>query len=97
MLRVRQVRVRALGAHAGRDRHDRQQPLRVVHRQLERRAAAHAVTDHVGAFDAEVVEQADDVARQVGVGEVPVDVGGASMGLEVDADHPVVLRQCRKQ
>ena len=69
----------------------------MVHGQLQRRAAAHAVTDHVGALDAEVVEQADDIARQVGVGEIPVDVGGAAMRLEVDADHPVALREHRKQ
>jgi hypothetical protein len=40
---------------------------------------------------------AHDVARQVGVREVAVDVGGAAVGLEVDADHPVVLRQRRQE
>ena len=65
----------------------------MIHGQLQGCAAAHAVTNHVRPLDTEMVEQPNDVARQVGGREITSDVGRAAMGLEVDADHPMSLSQ----
>ena len=55
-------------------------------------AAAHAVPDHVGPLDAEVIEQRRRRRSPGGRGDLPVDVGGAAVALQLDADHPVPAR-----
>ena len=62
----------------------------MAHRHLEGHEPAPAEPEHVGALEAEVVEHADDVGGLVGEGDVTVDVGGATVALELDRDDAPV-------
>jgi hypothetical protein len=57
------------------------------YRQVEGDAAAHAEPEDVRLRHLQVLQQADDVGRQVGTGERSVDVVGAPVSLEVGGDH----------
>jgi hypothetical protein len=94
---IPQVLVHAVGAHRLGDRHDRPHPVRVRDRQLQGDRGAQAEPEHVRPVDAQVVEQRDHVACQRGRGGDTVDVGGAAVTLQLDADHPVPADELRDQ
>ena len=65
-------------------------PVRVIQRQLQGHPAAKAEAEHVGLADAEVVQQRGHVTGQVAQVDVPVDVGGAPVSLQLGGDHLAV-------
>ncbi len=69
----------------------------MVHAELERHRAAHAVAEDVRAVDAELVEQADDVAGQRRRRDRPVDVRGAAVSLHLNADQLMLAGQGRDE
>ena len=61
--------------------------FRMADRTLHRDAAAHAVTDQVGAGDLEMIEQRRHIVGEVCRAHIAVDIGCAPMALELDGNH----------
>ena len=59
----------------------------MAHRELQRDPAAHAVADHVGCLDPEVLRQRGRVVGHLLIRERAVDVGRAPVALLFDGDH----------
>jgi hypothetical protein len=65
------------------------------YRQMECDTAADAEPEDVRLRHLQVLQQADDVGRQVGAGERSVNVVGAPVSLEVGSDHLAIGSQAR--
>jgi len=69
----------------------------VVDGELERGCRSHAVPEDVGAVNAEVVEQRGDVTGQGGRRDGALDVRGAAVALQLDADDGVAAGEGRDE
>ena len=100
VLRRQPIRIDLSGsivAVVGRDQDRPADTVRVRDHQLVAREPAEAEADDVGSLDPQVVEQGDDVGREVGERRGTIDVGGVTVALELDRDHPVALGEHRQR
>jgi hypothetical protein len=82
-------------AVVGRGKDGPAKAVRVRDRQLVASEPAETEADHVGLLDPQVVEQGYHVGSKVREGRGTVDVGGATVTLELDRDDPMVLGERR--
>jgi hypothetical protein len=69
----------------------------VGYAEFQRCRATHAVTEDVRAVDAEVIQQAGDVAGERRRGDLPVDVRGTAVTLHLHPDQLVCASQGRDE
>ena len=63
--------------------------------ELQPGGGAHRIAEHVGLLEAHRVHERRHVVRQVGIGDGPVDVGGAAVALELERIDLVGLGELR--
>ena len=71
--------------------------LRVPDGSAQGHSAPHGITQQIGFFEPEVLDQGSDIIRHGFEGHRAVDIGGVPMRLQLDGDDLAALRQCREQ
>ena len=66
-------------------------------RQVKSHTTADAKPEEVGLRHPQVLQQTDDVGRQVGGGERSVNVVGAPVSLEIGSDHAATGGEARDE
>jgi hypothetical protein len=70
--------------------------VRVRDHQLVASEPADAEAEHVGPLCLQVVGQGDHIGSEIREGRGTVDVGGTTMTLKLDGDHPMMLGKRRQ-